>query len=304
MQPFEAYLKEEGMKASTIAQHCSYVRYFKTWMGEESLVITQVSYSEILSYADLLQKEGCRTGYVNRVLLSLRYYFSWLQKENKGMLNPAAGIRLKGAVRGIPHGLLEKAELEALYESYAVKDERTQRNKVILSLLVYQGVTVEDLQQLKSDHIRLKEGKITIPAGAASHSRVLKLEASQIMELHEYMQVTRARILSERTIGKSGRKPDQFKPSDQITQLFVSVNGCESIKSSLLHLGYSLKKLNPKYKNAGQIRQSVITEWLKEKDLRTVQYMAGHRYVSSTERYQTSNLEDLKEALKKYHPIK
>lgn len=52
-----------------------------------------------------------------------------------------------------------------------------------------------------------------------------------------------------------------------------------------------------------QIRHSVITEWLKEKDLRTVQYMAGHKYVSSTERYLTTNLEDLKEALNKHHPF-
>jgi len=53
------------------------------------------------------------------------------------------------------------------------------------------SVIVEDLRQLKADHIRLKEGKITIPAGPASNSRVLKLKASQIMELHEYIQVTR-----------------------------------------------------------------------------------------------------------------
>ncbi|WP_222943951.1 hypothetical protein [Pedobacter sp. N36a] len=52
-----------------------------------------------------------------------------------------------------------------------------------------------------------------------------------------------------------------------------------------------------------QIFYSVITEWLKEKDLRTVQYMAGHKYVSSTERYQTTTLEDLKEALNKHHPL-
>ncbi|CAM4113381.1 hypothetical protein SAMN06265348_103289 [Pedobacter westerhofensis] len=54
----------------------------------------------------------------------------------------------------------------------------------------------------------------------------------------------------------------------------------------------------------GQVRQSVITEWLKEKDLRTVQYMAGHRYVSSTERYKTNDLEDLKDALQKFHPLR
>ncbi len=32
--------------------------------------------------------------------------------------------------------------------------------------------------------------------------------------------------------------------------------------------------------------------------------MAGHRYVSSTERYLTTNLEDLREALNKHHPLK
>ncbi len=69
-------------------------------------------------------------------------------------------------------------------------------------------------------------------------------------------------------------------------------------------MNQALRRLNTKYKNTVQLRQSVITEWLKKKELRTVQYMAGHKYVSSTERYQTSNLEDLKEALNKHHPLK
>jgi len=71
-----------------------------------------------------------------------------------------------------------------------------------------------------------------------------------------------------------------------------------------LHLCYALKRINPKVKHATQLRQSVITEWLKEKGLRQVQYMAGHRYVSSTERYLTTNLEDLRDALNKHHPLK
>jgi hypothetical protein len=31
--------------------------------------------------------------------------------------------------------------------------------------------------------------------------------------------------------------------------------------------------------------------------------MAGHRYVSNTEAYQINNIEELKEDIKKYHPI-
>lgn len=135
-----------------------------------------------------------------------------------------------------------------------------------------------------------------------SNSRILKLEAFQIMELHEYLTVTRVKILASRTDDRPGGKSDIMKPAAQISQLFISMNGSENLKNSLLHFNYALRKLNPKYKNAAQIRQSVITEWLKEKDLRTVQYMADHKYVSSTERYQTTNLQDFKEALNKHHP--
>ena len=52
-----------------------------------------------------------------------------------------------------------------------------------------------------------------------------------------------------------------------------------------------------------QIRASVITNWLKHYNLRQVQIMAGHRYVSSTEAYQTNDLEDLRSGIEKYHPL-
>ena len=301
---FEEYLTAQGLKPDTIEQHRRYIHYFICWMSDEHLFLSQVTHSEILDFADELKKEGRSIHQINRVLLAVRYYFSYLYKEGVTTHNPAAGISLKGTIRTIPHELLSKEELNGLYESYVVKDERSQRNKTLLSLLIFQGITNEDLHNLEAHHIKLKEGKIYIPSGSQTNSRTLKLEAEQIMELYEYIHVTRPKILAERTANRSGRKPNTIKEAETIHQLFISMNGCENMKNSLLHLNYALKRINPNYRNAQQIRQSVITEWLKEKDLRTVQYMAGHRYVSSTERYQTNNLEDLKEALNKYHPLK
>jgi integrase/recombinase XerD len=46
-----------------------------------------------------------------------------------------------------------------------------------------------------------------------------------------------------------------------------------------------------------------ITNWLKHFNLRETQYMAGHKYVSSTERYRMDNLEDMQKELEKYHPL-
>lgn len=300
---FEEYLTLQGLKPYTIEQHRRNVSYFLAWIAEQSLSIGQITYAEIMDYADYLKKESS-TPHINKILLAVRYYFSYLGKEGITEINPAAGISLKGAIRTVPQNLLSKEELEELYNSYEVKDERSHRNKVMLSLLIFQGVANADLHKLEAHHIKLKEGKIYIPAAGQTNSRTLKLEAEQIMELYEYIHVTRPKILSERTAERSGRKPNTIKAAEAIHQLFISMNGCENMKNSLLHMNYALKKLNPKYRNAVQIRQSVIAEWLKEKDLRIVQYMAGHRCVRSTEHYQTNNLEDLKEALNKYHPLK
>ena len=48
---------------------------------------------------------------------------------------------------------------------------------------------------------------------------------------------------------------------------------------------------------------SGITNWLKHYNLRQVQVLAGHRYISSTERYLQDDLENLHEIVNNFHPI-
>lgn len=67
---------------------------------------------------------------------------------------------------------------------------------------------------------------------------------------------------------------------------------------------HQLRQLNATVISAKQIRMSVITNWLKKYSLRETQYLAGHKYVSSAARYQTTNLDDLQQALKDHHPLK
>jgi integrase/recombinase XerD len=286
MSSFETYLQEQGFKPETVYQHRKYTSYFLAWTAEKSQTLEQITYTEILDFADHLKKDNKGIGLINRVMLAVRYYFTYLGSEGQISYNPAAGISLKGTIRNVPHDLLEKAELEDLYNQYEIKDERTHRNKVIIGLLVYQALTREELETLCPEHLKLREGKIGIPQTGKQNSRILPLQPFQIIDLQEYMTLARPKL--------------QHKSE----RLFTGRNDIENLQNTLLHLNHTLRKINPKVKHAVQIRQSVITEWLKEKDLRTVQYMAGHRYVSSTERYKVSNLEDLKEALNKYHPLR
>ena len=303
LEPFKSYLQQEHYSTDYIRQNRNYAGIFLEWTEKESLAVEQVTHADVLEFTDRLRQENHSIRQINQMMRSLRYYFSYLQQERKISHNPAAGIILKGTIINLPHDLLTNAEMESLYESYQVTDNRTYRNKVIVGLFVYQAITRDELQHLRPEHLKLREGKINIPATGRQLGRVLALQPHQILELHEYLLVIRPKIIAERLDERSGRKPGHYKDEQNIERLFISISSLEDLRNSLLHLNYALRKLNPKYKHAKQIRQSVITEWLKEKNLRTVQYMAGHRYVSSTERYKTTNLEDLKEALNKHHPL-
>jgi len=300
---FKAYLKREQFGESYIRQISNYSGIFLEWATEHSLALSQIAHADTMEFTDKLRNDGYSIRLINQIMRAIRYYFTFLQEQQEASHNPAAGIVLKGVIRNIPHDLLTRQEMESLYERYEVTDNRTYRNKVIVGLLIYQGLTRDELNHLRPEHLKLREGKIHIPPTGKLMGRVLVLQPHQILELHEYLLVIRPKIIAERMAERPGRKPDRYKAETEIERLFISINSQENMKNSLLHLNYALRKLNPKYKHAKQIRQSVITEWLKEKNLRNVQYMAGHRYVSSTERYKTTNLEDLKEALNKHHPL-
>ena len=73
-------------------------------------------------------------------------------------------------------------------------------------------------------------------------------------------------------------------------------------------INYLVETFKPRFPdrnlNPRTIRQSVITNLLKEgKDLRVVQVFAGHKKISTTEKYRQNGLEELQAAIKKHHPL-
>ncbi|MBN2348463.1 MAG: tyrosine-type recombinase/integrase [Bacteroidales bacterium] len=286
LSEFEGFLQKQGYAKGTIEAYKNYTADFLNWLEGLRINKEQVNYNDLLNFIKAKQIGNNSIKLINRKLGAVRKYYEYLQLDK----NPASGLYLKTGKQTLPINLLTKEELEEIYENYHIIDLRTARNKTILNLLINQALTTEELHRLEPRHIKLKPGKIEIPGSKHSNSRILKLESSQILELQDYLQNTRIKILQQNKL--------------QTSQLLISMSGSLNLKNSLYHLFVALKKINPKVNHAMQVRQSVIAEWLKTKDLRMVQYMAGHKYVSTTERYQVNNLEDLEEALNKYHPLK
>lgn len=310
------YLQQQGLAAATIKAYGNYVGYFLSWAAEKGLSVEAISYRQLLDYSKSLQQEGRSIKSINAMLGALHHYYQLLLEQEKLQANPATGLRLRGQPRQLPSGLLEAKELELLYEQYPdghgrPYNERTRRNKVLLGLLVFQGLGSEELEQLQPQHVQLQQGRLFVAATkkgkGGRKSRWLSLQASQVIALQEYLQHIRPQLLEAIRSGKResqpSRKPLKVDYQQLEAQLFFSLNGSCRLKNSLKHLLEELRKLQPKLKDARQIRRSVLVCWLKEKGIRKVQYLAGHGSISSTERYQAANLEELKEALKQYHPL-
>jgi len=304
IRSFKSYLQEQHLDKSTVRQKSNYAGYFLTWCEAEHLPVIAARYNDLLNFVDYCKLDGKSKQHVNTILRATRSYYEFLKLANPGIINPAINLHVKGTHSKVVSGIIDFNELENLYQSQRTDTPRDKRNKIILGLLVYQAVNTEELSKLETVHVKLKEGKIYIPGNRRRSSRTLELKPFQILELHEYLTEIRPQILAEITTPKPfGRRPDKINADRLKDQLFSSVNGSENIKHSLLHLFRAIRKAHPAITNAVQVRQSAITHWLKTQNLRQVQYMAGHRHVSSTERYKTSNMDNLQSKLEKFHPL-
>jgi len=290
MKDFSEYLQAQQFSKSTLTGYLRYAKYFLTWLQNKNLEAETTTYSDLLSFIKNLQGEGKNKRYINQQLCVIRHYFDWLKRDKKITKNPATGLIVKGTSRRIPHDLLSNEQLEEIYNNYQSKGISGKRNKAMLGLLIYQCIKPEELAKLEPSHLRLREGKIYIPGTRRTNSRLLKLESHQIMGLQEYTTKTRELIFAV--------------TEKESNKLFISIGDSHNLRNSLDKLMRSLRKKYDYFKNAEQIRQSVITHWIKLHDIRQVQYMSGHKYVSSTERYQADDLQDLQKELDKYHPLK
>jgi site-specific recombinase XerD len=286
---FTDYLKSKEHTRGTINSFSRVVAIFLNWLNKEQIEEEQVSYTDILSFMKYCQKQGATQRTVQNYLNAIRHFYDHLIEQGKKETNPVTGIKIQGVKRKSLYYIFQPEELHAIYNNYQDESLKGKRNKIMLSLLVYQGVKTEELIKLEVQDVKLKEGKIEIPGGAKSERRLLQLESHQVLEFYDYVNNTRKEILT-----KSGQKSDK---------LFVSIEGGNSLDSCMHRLMFWVKRKNKLVVNPKQLRASVIVKWLKMYNLRKVQYLAGHRYISATESYQQSEMEGLTEEVNKYHPL-
>lgn len=261
----------------------TYKHNIKQFISTANFDIQNASYSDIISYISLLRKSGLSSRNLKNHLCAIKFYYNCLLELGYIKHHPCKTLLLQDKTdkRISTETLFTPEELNELLtrEDKAIPQLKL-RNQIIRQLLVYQGLTVKELMQLTITDIDLENCTLAI-----KNSRELELHPKQLLPLQRYLTTDRKKIKnSTKTalllLSKSGNKI-----------LEVTINDAINYKAA--------KRFTPQ-----KIRQSVIANLLKNgHDLRKVQLFAGHRYISSTEQYITSQFTELRSELEKKHPL-
>jgi site-specific recombinase XerD len=318
MEDFIYYLQSKNHSKTTQKAYCRNVNLFLEWYKKEPINCTK---KDIIKYLEHLQNKKQQENITRRnALIAINHYFTFLLKNEEVQSNPTALLKIRGTHKRQLYKIYTAEELTQLYDNYYHTFLRNfdtlcyapnlggiqvnqieksllarQRNYIMLGLLVYQGIATNELQKITINDIDTNKGTVKISSSKKSNERTLILKASQIGAMINYIENIR---------------PKFFTYCEERESLFFALPESSKQKTNATNLMHTFKPLTKQVKsidknllNFKQIRASVITQWLKIEGLRKTQYYAGHRYISSTEKYLPNEIDGLIDDITKYNPF-
>jgi integrase/recombinase XerD len=254
---------------------------------------------DVLSFIAYLRPTNIHPKTLMNYLFSVKIYYQWLLVTEQRDDHPCKTLYLTDPIsKAIPvETLYSEAELQNILTNHKpVKSYIQYRDKVILSLLIYQALTTSEIVNIKLQDLDLANGTVHIRHPHYKQDRILALQSNQILLIHNYLNIERPILL--------GRNKDtDYSPNKPHQNVIINNEGRtlnpHGISRHLNQYRAKDERITP-----FKIRQSAIKNLLKKgNDLRIVQVFAGHRRSSSTEAYKQTGLEELKNIIRKHHPL-
>ncbi len=270
---YEDYLISLNYSPSTIRSQIKNIEKFNNWLKAQNTEIDSLNYNIILLYIQYLQENSRTSATINNQLSSVKTYLEHLEKYDQLKFSiDWQELRLRTSRTKLFREILTEKELDTLYE--IISETEALKTTAVAGLIIYQCLNHGDIKAIEKQQINFKKATIYISSKSRSNSRILKLQAIQLHSLIEYTTNKKEKIFAE------------------------------SLSRTYQSIRKRAKELHPFIKGVPQIRASIISNWLAQNNIRKVQYMCGHKWASSTQKYSSYNMKNLQESLNKYHPLK
>lgn len=277
----------------------SYLNGIKRYLAFMNNDAIKGTHQDVLDFIAYLRPTKIHPKTLMNYLFSVKIYYQWLLVTEQRDDHPCKTLYLTDKIsKAIPvETLYSEAELLQLLENHRPKKSYIQyRDKVILSLLIFQALTTSELVNIELQDLDLENGTVHIRHPHHKQDRILALQSNQILLIYNYLNIERSILLSR-------NKDADYNPKKPYENVIINNEGRPL---NPIDIGKQINQYRAKEDKIipFKIRQSVIKNLLKKgNDLRIVQVFAGHRRSSSTEAYKQTGLEELKNVIQKHHPL-
>ncbi|EOR26406.1 tyrosine recombinase XerC [Cytobacillus oceanisediminis] len=290
VQAFITYLQiEKNYSPYTIEFYTQDINQFFHFMKDQVIdKLEDVSPSDVRIYLTELFSEQLARKTIARKISSLRSFYRFLLREKVVENNPFSAVSIPKLEKRLPDFFYEE-ELQQLFLSCDTNTPLGLRNKALLELLYATGIRVGECTKIQLSDIDFSVSTVLV-RGKGQKERYVPFGSFAHNALEAYIKAGRNKLM---------------KNASTHSYLFVNYrggiltdNGVRDILNKMMNTSSSQGKIHPH-----KLRHSFATHLLANgADMRTVQELLGHAFLTSTQIYTHVTNEYLKKTYMSYHP--
>jgi site-specific recombinase XerD len=275
LERFRQYQVTEERSVHTIRNYAADLQAFRDWFAKSNGLpptMDQVNAVEVGAWKNAMLDEGKAAATINRRLATLGSYLRWALDE--GLI--AKQVK---RVKAIKQEELGHRGLDAKRERKLLGDvEKDDRHQAVVHILLYTGMRVDELANLKWRDIKLRDrkGTITVTYGKGGKTRLIPVNA-KVRAALEALGLAEHRGADRHVVyGKRGA---------------LKVRAVQAIVEK-----YGI--------SAHMLRHTFAHTFLKNPQ-NTIEQLAsilGHESLDTTRRYIKSSTDDLQAAMDRINP--
>ncbi|UYZ23597.1 tyrosine recombinase XerC [Mesobacillus jeotgali] len=287
---FIEYLQiEKNYSQYTIEHYQHDIREFFLFMSEQGLTsLDEVEYADTRIYLTKLFDQQLSRKSVARRISCMRSFYKFLLREKIVGDNPFSLVSIPKLEKRLPDFFYEE-ELSQLFKACETETAIGKRNKALLELLYATGIRVGECCKITLKDMDLSLSTVLIH-GKRKKDRYVPFGSFAQDAIEDYI--------------KNGR-PELLKTKEDHGHLFVNFRGgpltdrgIREILNKLIEKSALTGKIHPH-----KLRHSFATHMMSNgADMRTVQELMGHEFLSSTQVYTHVTKEHLRNIYMSHHP--
>ena len=288
LKEYCAYLKlEKGLSVNSVDAYLRDYQRLKDYADTHGIDVVHASFDDLQAFVFDTFKEIASVGTQARLVAGIHSFYRFLLYHHYIEQDPSELLETPKKELHLPD-VLSLEEIDRMIAQIDMSKSESHRNRAIIEMLYGSGLRVSELVNLRLSDMYLKEGYMRI-TGKGSKQRLVPVSPVAVKWFGYWLE---------------DRNRLDIKP-EAVDIAFVNRYGRQLTRAMIFTIIKTLAREAGIQKTISPhtLRHSFATHLLQNgADLRIIQQLLGHESISTTEIYTHVDIQDLREAVLKYHP--